>query len=317
MVHDYRAELPSIFPTDGDVEVEEDHTYRVYQDSDGGTTAETEYLLDKAPITKILSVVGTVNGRQNYTFSQGNDYELSNDSNRIVWLNGTRPDDNTTFTVTYISNSILSRFNDSAEDELKTVDEALTDVIESKFVDKADVKELDNLGELFGVLGQRRGRDDTQYRIYLKSVVQSFVSRGTVNGIKLAVSAATDVPIEDITINEDFDEGTYEVEVVANTPVTSSVLDQVTEIADPSGINKSKTRFTIDPDEMLVADQVQNIKEGSDAQTFEEVQVDDTQAINTNKTLGGDEDVAVEDALTISTTSVAWDGNSWGSFDWQ
>jgi hypothetical protein len=317
MATDYTPRLPEIFPQ-GEIRVkDEDFSYDVTETSSGSFIEKTEYVLDKAPINAIDQVVGTVNGRE-YTFSPGEDYKLSDDKERIVWLSDSteRPDYETTFYVTYRCESIISRYIAPAVDQFETVDDELSAAIESKFIDTAEGSELDRIGELFGVLGKRRGRDDTQYRLFLKSAARSFVSRGTVSSIKMAVSAATDVPIEDITINENFENSTYELVVIPNTPVRSSVLDQITEIADPSGVEKSRSRFTLDDENVTIDDEVLRIKEGSARQLLEEVQQSDSVSVNQN-VFSQQDDIGSQDSIdTITIQSVAWDDSDWDTSDW-
>lgn len=252
----FRPELPEIFPQGGIKVTEEPHKYRTYE---GGSfepiIEEREYTLDKAPIDEIVKIEGVASGKT-ITFEKGTDYTLSAEGEEVVWKDdpATRPDAGSTFYVTYRCDSILSRYIDSAEEEFHTVDHKIEETINSKFIDKAEGQDLDELGKIFGVLGKRRGRDDLQYRIYLKSVVQSFISRGTVQGIKLAVSAATDIPIRDITINEDFEENEYEVEVIPNNPVSGNIIEEVAEIADPSGVELLLTRFAPEPEEIVIDD---------------------------------------------------------------
>jgi hypothetical protein len=302
------------------------------------------------------------------TYTEGTDYTITNSAGHygdvIEWLeSGDSPNTNEPFTVTYDvtfektviewqtdsdnlpepgaeffvtyrANSVIGRYLDAAEDELDDVEQSLTQVINNKFVDKANGDALDELGKLFGpTIGKRRGRNNTQYRIYLKSVVQSFISRGTVNGIKLAIAAATDVPIEDITINEDFTNVEYEVEVLANTPVTVELLEEVAEIADPSGVEQIRTRFRIDPDEaevndsiaitegLQISDQMQandtvaNFGFGTEGAVFEDVLLDETVAVNPNKTTVSDQ-AAADDANSFTTEKITWDEASWDDFDW-
>ena len=80
------VELPEIFPRDTVFVEGEEHRYLVY-DTDSGTEPQDEYEIDKAPIEKIVTVSGTVNGVQ-HTFTKGTDYELSSDGERLVWLSG-------------------------------------------------------------------------------------------------------------------------------------------------------------------------------------------------------------------------------------
>lgn len=274
------------------------------------------------------------------------EYEVTFQNANVNWdQGGDTPDAGTYFYVTYKATSLLSRYIDNADEELGSVEEQLDSVIEAKFVDSATGDELDRIGESFGVLGKRRERNDTQYRIYLKSIVQSFISRGTKNGIKTAISAATDVPAEDITINEDFQNNEYEVEILATTPITGSLLEEVAEIADPSGVELALTRFTIPADETEIDDEV-NISEGIFVGP-DRIDLADAFAVDENKTDAGIDETSVDDATTnrendalvaedtgstdvttFSVQSVAWESEGgqtgtveadadWGTFDWQ
>jgi len=307
----------------------------------------------------------TITDESGDSYVRGTDYAIQDSDDHygdmVVWLeDGDTPEDNETFTVvydvtfptsvlqwqtdgenlpqansifyvTYRADSIISRYLDAHEDELDDVEEALQEVINNKFVDTASGDALDELGKLFGsTIGKRRGRSDEQYRIYLKSIVQSFVSRGTVNGIKLAVSAATEVPLEDIQINEDFTDVEYEIQVQAATPVTVELLEEVAEIADPSGVDQVRTRFTTEPDETEVRDQVSvtegqqlaedmavddttaNFGFGTEGAVFEDIVVDDATAVNDNKFLvtdemGADDANAIDPNLTTFAEDVGLD----------
>lgn len=248
--------------------------------------ANDEYVLDDGPDNSTTAVVDDSGD----TYTLGVDYALidSNEFSRngtLIWLdNGSSPDNGESFTVTYEvtyinsvikwdkteltpdadslfyvsyrSDSIISRYLESANEQLEIVEHDITDAIDSRFVNQAEGEELEELGEMFGDLGKRSGRDDQQYRIYLKSIVQSFISRGTINGIKLAISAATEVPIDDITITEDFEESEYKVKIVPNTPVRGQLVEEIADIADPSGVAQSGTTFVLDPDEVVFNDSV-------------------------------------------------------------
>lgn len=248
----YSPNLPDIFPTE-DVSVsDEEHRFNTYQDSDGDIFEVVEYTLGKAPVQRIDEVTGVLDG-QVTTFEQGEDYRLSNDNERIVWI-GRTPDPGSTFFVDYRSESVIGRFIKSNSEQMERIDETFEQIIESKFIEHAEGEDLDQIGDLFGPIGRRLGRDDTRYRIYLKSIVQSFVSRGTRDDIKTALSAATDVPKEDITINENFQERQYDITIDAATPITGSLIEDVAEIADPSGVEQLRTRLTVPADSMAVSD---------------------------------------------------------------
>lgn len=335
-----RPTLPEIFP-DGEVVVgNEQHIFETNEGS-GGTIEITEYTLNKAPIITIKEVTGVNRGGNTVTFSNGRDYRLSNDKERLVWIDGAEqlPAYGSTFYVTYKADSIIKRYLDSSERELDSVDEQLTEVINSKFIDRADGSELDELGKLFGdPIGKRQGRDDEAYSVYLKSVVQSFISRGTVNGIKLAVSAATGLAVEDITIEEDFTKNEYSVVINPTTSVRGDIIEQVAEIADPSGVELLKSRFSTPPektiiddggvfspvdgttsDGMTVADAFPHDGGTSplnpiDAAVSDSASADDTAVLNavdasTTDTMTADETVA------ITSTSAVW-GGDWDTLNW-
>jgi hypothetical protein len=309
----FEPQLPEILPTE-EVRVEDEgFIFTTYEDSSGSIIEKTEYLLEKAPIQRIESVSGILDDGA-IEFEQGVDYELSHDQEELAWLDGgDHPDPGSTFYVTYRSESIMGRYIRSHTDELDEVEQDLERLIEAKFVDKAEGQELDRIGDIFGTLGRRLGRDDDEYRIYLKSIVQSFVSRGTKNDIKTALSAATDVPLEDIQINEDFENTEYEVNILAATPITGSLVEVVSEIADPSGVEQSRTRLTIPADEVAINDSA-DFSFGTPVDGGSLGSTDATNVVppaaRTTDTTGSNETVA------ISQTTVSWDKGSWESMNW-
>jgi len=348
--NEFNIELPDIFPQDEIIVEDEEHYYRVFQ-GDNGPLPDEEYTLGKAPIDEIQSVTGIVNDAE-YEFKKGSDYRLSDDAERILWIDGDRPDPNTRFYVTYRSESIISRYVESGNEEFERIEHKLAESISSNFINvdeesdtgQASGVELDQIGELFGpIIGARRGRSDLQYRIYLESVVQSFISRGSVRGIKLAISAATDVPIEDITIDENFEDNEYEVIVVPNTSVNVTVLQDIADIADPSGVEQITTRFPVD-DQIIMQDghyeldsnnnkifvSGPNIKHG--LQFADQMGVDDNNANNRRESLDNSlfndsvtippkdatttDTTTADDTISTSTQSVAWDTANWNEFSW-
>lgn len=313
----------------------------------------------------------TIEDEDGNVFSEGTDFdiiEVNGDENVIDWsIGGNQPDDQDSFTatyevtfqnatidwdqggdtpdagtyfyVTYRAASIMSRYITNAEEELGSVEDQLDRIIEAKFIDSAEGEELDRLGDTFGTLGKRRGQNDTQYRIYLKSVVQSFTSRGTVDGIKTAVSAATGVPKEDITINENFKDNEYEVQILAATPITGSLLEEVAEIADPSGAKLALSRLTIPNEEVEIDDTIIDVTEGIQVGP-DTAGVADGFQIDPNKYSAGTDEIAVDDSTTnrennalvtddagsddtVATTVqfVVWEeeggqDTKWNNFDW-
>lgn len=310
--------LPDFFPQQNIVVDREQHTFNVFQ-KDYSAEPQTEYQLDKAPINELIRVTGSYEG-QTIEFTKGVDYTLSADSERIVWDESERtPTPGTIFFVTYECDSILKRYLEAASAESELTQDAIIDSVSDKFVDTASGDDLDRIGALFGdTIGDRRGRSDGDYRAYLKSVVRSFISRGTISGIKLAVSAATGVPIEDIEIREDFENNEYEIIVIPQTPVTGTTIEEIAEIADPSGVEQSITRFTPEADITAIDDSLV-IKPGLDiafdtlgaadstASTrrgFTDIQAsDDTFAINPNKFDAGVHTASASDTFAINPNS--------------
>lgn len=236
-------------------------------------------------------------------------YDVTFEDSAVEWQTDAdnRPQVGSRFYVTYRAPSIISRYLDVGEEELTEVDDILQSVIEAKYINTASGDELDQIGKLFGsLIGKRRDRTDDQYRVFLRSAIQSFISRGTTNGIKLAVSAATDVPLEDITIDENFEDNSYQIIVVAATPVTGSLLEEIAEVADPSGVNQVRTRFTIPIDEMEADDAIA-IPPGAAAS--DEAASDDT--ATTQRTTASDTAFS-DDAPSFTTGPVAfWSQDNW------
>lgn len=297
------------------------------QDTFTFLNTQKEYLLSY----KIDTGTDSVSDESGTTYDNGTDYIVEESDehfgDKVVWLkDGNSPDNNESFTavydvtfensvvewqsngnnlpqadsffyVTYRAESIISRYLDAHEEELDDVEEALQEVINNKFIDTATGESLDEIGKLFGpTIGKRRGRSDKQYRIYLRSVVQSFISRGTVNGIKLAISAATGVPIEKIEIDEDFTTNSYNVTITPVVPITGSLIEEVAEIADPSGVEQLLTRLDIDDEEIAVDDTI-SISEGQNI--LEDMVSADALTVNGNNTIttdqmAGDDTVAID-----------------------
>jgi hypothetical protein len=93
--------LSSIFP-DGPLNVvEEEHTFKVFETTEG-PQPQLSYILDKAPISDLRDVAGVSDG-VNVFFTENVDYELSADRTQIVWKNDgdILPDAGTTFTLKY------------------------------------------------------------------------------------------------------------------------------------------------------------------------------------------------------------------------
>jgi hypothetical protein len=270
-------------------------------------------------------------------------YTVTFEKSVIQWNPDERtPDFGTVFNVTYVSTSVLGRYTESADEQLEIAEESLDDVISSRFLTQASGDELDEIGELFGSIGNRLDRNDQEYRTFLRSVVQSFTSRGTKTGIKLAISATTGIKIENISIVENLQENTYRVVILPKTAVKVSTIERVAEIADPSGVAQSVTTFDIEQDSVSVNDQPE-VKEAVTVQPdlfsslddalidpnvtelTERLSVADAPKVNDNLSSTLDDALVGDTVENIETTGKNTDfwedkqgteNTNWGFFEW-
>lgn len=286
-------ELPDVLPL-GDIQVSEDFRYQTYEQNNS-IVEKKRYEFKKGAVNRIVRVSGVTNNGDRVTFDKGTDYQLSADSEEIVWQSNRTPDAGTIFTVVYDIESVMGRYVDAHEEEIDSVRNDIDDVISAKFVDEAAGDELDNLGSLFGEVGRRRGKSDNDYRIYLKSLVQSLQSRGTTNQIVDAISAATLIDKADISIREDFQSVSYEVVISPKTKHRTSTVEDIAEIADPSGVNLDKIRYNVPEDTMFS---------------------DDNAVINPSNTAsdsaGFDDSVSTSISTVLQWNTNSWDNNVWG-----
>lgn len=101
--------------------------------------------------------------------------------------------------------STFANYIEAHDEKFTAFDEDIIDVIISRQINNARDDSLDRIGEIFGELGRRRGRSDTDYRNNLRSIVQSFKGRGTKPGIKFALSGAVNTDPSTILVEEHFD----------------------------------------------------------------------------------------------------------------
>lgn len=254
--------FPQLVP-EGVIDVDgEQHVFEVLRENTNSSSTKYTYLLDKAPVVEVEEVTGTVNGRS-AVFEQGTDYAVIDDDNdgQIDTIDfdvgGDQPDDNTTFTVQYRARPVIERYAEGHEDETSNYEQLTADAVSSIHIDEADtVAELERIGAIFGELGKRRGRGREEYRAFLKTIVQSFNGRGTKPGIKFAIAAGVGTDTENITIIEDFVEVGYEIRVDnVDTAFVSSVINEMADLADPSGVELLSPPVIILDGEDVIADE--------------------------------------------------------------
>lgn len=133
--------------------------------------------------------------------------------------------------------TVFRRYVDSHGLEFGGLDAATRYVKKSHTLEEASGDDLDRIGALFGQLGARRGRSDSEYRAYLGSLVQSFNGRGSVQGLKFAIAAAVNTDESNIVIEEDFVNNSYEIEIQdVEAGFLSGVVNELAELADPSAV---------------------------------------------------------------------------------
>ena len=141
---------------------------------------------------------------------------------------------------------VLPLFRDS---RLATVIEAVqaefdefksdTDTVQkSLFIDTADGGSLDQIGADFGLIGRRRGRDDTAYRQFLRSLVPAFDGRGTEQDVEIAVGAGVARAPRFVDLREDFAAREYEVELFNWSAHRSGTVHDLADLADPVSVDR-------------------------------------------------------------------------------
>ncbi len=236
--------------------------------------------------------------------------------------------------------TIVRRYVDAHDEELEGFEDELVDVLSSKQLENASADELDRIGRLFGELGRRRGRSDVEYRNYLGSIVQSFGGRGTNPGIKFALGGGINVDIENIAIDENFDDLSDTLVFYDWTPHKTQTLVDIFQLAKPSTVELAGIKYK-EKDGSLVADAVEIQAE----KALVDIAVsNDSVSVNPN-TLSRVENILAEDAVleqpkagdTVDgtklndanqikqsdangfkwgTQSQTFSGTDWGSTDW-
>jgi hypothetical protein len=206
------------------------------------------YEIKKGPATRVFEV------RSNGTnFNEGTDYDLIEDPNgnyvKIDWgIGGSEPNDGDLFIIDQEYKSIMSRYLESHDVEMEHLSEDTVTVVSRRYLDNATGDDLDRLGAIFGDLGKRQERNDSEYRDYLGGVVDSFNGRGSLTGLKFAIAAAIGVDPSDINIDEDFENLSYTIRIdtSVSTSLITSAVDQLAELADPSGVELSEAIIVLD-----------------------------------------------------------------------
>lgn len=205
--------------------------------------------------------------------------------------------------------SVIKRYIDAHDDEIETFEDKLDEVMDSHQIDNATGDELDEIGKIFGRLGKREGRDDQDYRIYLKTIVQAFNGRGTVPGIISAVAAGLGEPEESIEVTEDYQNLEYDIIIKDWPSHKGSTVEELADLADASVAQLNRTVYKVDEDETGISDSLE-ITEGQ--VVGDEMVADDAAFVNDNlitaaDTFGLDDSVAVSPDTNNITESIGAD----------
>jgi len=120
-------------------------------------------------------------------------------------------------------------------DEFKSDTESVQD---SLFVNSADGGSLDQIGADFGLIGRRRGRDDTAYRQFLRSVVPAFDGRGTERDVEVAVGAGVARAPRFVDLRQDFSDREYQVELFDWSAHRTGTVHDLADLADPVAVDR-------------------------------------------------------------------------------
>lgn len=220
--------------------------------------------------------------------------------------------------------SVFYRYIESFQEEVDDYETDLNDIRESHYIDLATGSELDEIGKQYGVLGKRSGRTDSEYRKYLKGLVDVFSFNGTVPGIKAAVSSGLSIDESDVQVYEHFnDDPVNDYEYLEYTITLTdwpehdgATVESLAQLSDASMSRLRKTTYPIDGDDMGADDGV-NITQGE--QIPEDMQVQDSVFVDDNTTTLTEDMGASDSVTTTEITTANWnDANvNWNFFDWE
>lgn len=135
---------------------------------------------------------------------------------------------------------VIDRYINAHDTEFNGFDGAISYTKLSRHVQEAEGDDLEQIGKLFGALGERGDRNRNEYRTYLTNLINSFNARGTVAGLKFAISAAANTDPDNVILTEDFENNEYEISIVnTESEFIGSAINDLAELADPSAVELS------------------------------------------------------------------------------
>jgi len=316
-----RDAFPDIIATDDD-----DSIISRYTDAHDNELAEIEEELDEILVTFQLRQIDLYGQRPDssyfidYIDTDGNEQTLEVTSFNLV---EDIPD----------VDEVISVFDDGREYildgdyELFFIDGELEGI---EWTPDNNNPSLDRIGQVFGEIGRRRGRNDRDYRRFLNSLVPVLSGRGQVPTLKEAVAISLGMDAESIGVDENFQE--LEFEIILSDfwePHQGSAIESIVDRARPSGVEHVSTRYQV-PDEELLGATDAATTDGEQVLAESETNIDSVLlGITIKKGYGavygkkyGDSentrsnDEETDEVNTSSTRLRRWDASSWDSFLW-
>lgn len=151
--------------------------------------------------------------------------------------------------------STIVRYIVQHNKEFAEIEEENQYTINAHQIDNATGDDLDRIGSMFGELGERRGRNNSDYRSYLKGIVNSFNGRGSLSGLKFAIASAINTDTSNITIDEDFQELKYDIRIEnVDSEFLSSAVNDLAELADPSAVELGQAIIVLDGETVIISE---------------------------------------------------------------
>ena len=264
------------------------------------STPKTVYKIEDGPVKRIDELVAIVSGSTRELIV-GEEVELRDTTgdaqyDSVAFIDSdVLPDADTEFEATYVAEPVISRYVSSFDDDIDILGDRIDDSIDSKYIDSATGRELDRIGAKYGDVGRRLGRNDDEYKPFLRSIVSAFDATGTKSGIRFVTSAVLEIDPDLVEVIEDFDTQSFTVRVEhPESQVQTTSLNSLIDLASPGGVD------TFEPPTLYLKRRVgirgkQPLLEKStpqlsfDTNGFEAVEISDglgSGTINSDRTLG-------------------------------
>jgi len=229
--------LPDYVPkSDIKIDATQEFEYR------SSSTPKTVYKIEDGPVKRIDELVAIVSGSTRELIV-GEEVELRDTTgdaqyDSVAFIDSdVLPDEDTEFEATYVAEPVISRYVSSFDDDIDILGDRIDDSIDSKYIDSATGRELDRIGAKYGDVGRRLGRNDDEYKSFLRSIVSAFDATGTKSGIRFVTSAVLQVDENLVEIEENFDANSFTIRVEhPEFSVQTDSLNSLIDLVSPTGV---------------------------------------------------------------------------------